>query len=74
MIYLNLHDIQNQVTVAGNPLTSYPAACYIQYPVHPSSKIGLQEQKLGRDAGAVSGVIKVDKGPLIGALVTFHRR
>ena len=27
-----------------------------------------------RDVGAVSGVIKVDKGPLIGALVTFHRR
>ena len=36
--------------------------------------IGLKEQRLGRDAGAVSGVIKVDKGPLIGALVTFHRR
>jgi len=36
--------------------------------------IGLKEQKFGRDAGAVSGVIKVDKGPLIGALVTFHRR
>ena len=27
-----------------------------------------------RDVGAVSGVIKVDKGPLIGATVTFHRR
>jgi len=36
--------------------------------------IGLKEQRMGRDAGAVSGVIKVDKGPLIGALVTFHRR
>ena len=27
-----------------------------------------------RDIGAVSGVIRVDKGPLIGTLVTFHRR
>lgn len=36
--------------------------------------IGLKEQRQGRDAGAVSGVAKVDKGPLIGALVTFHRR
>jgi len=36
--------------------------------------IGLKEQRQGRDAGAVSGVVKVDKGPLIGALVTFHRR
>jgi len=39
-----------------------------------SRGIGLKEQRQGRDAGAVSGVIKVDKGPLIGALVTFHRR
>ena len=39
-----------------------------------SRGIGLKEQRLGRDAGAVSGIIKVDKGPLIGALVTFHRR
>lgn len=36
--------------------------------------IGLKEQRQGRDAGAVSGVVKVDKGPLIGSLVTFHRR
>ena len=39
-----------------------------------SRGLGLKEQRQGRDAGAVSGVIKVDKGPLIGALVTFHRR
>ena len=39
-----------------------------------SRGVGLKEQRQGRDAGAVSGVIKVDKGPIIGALVTFHRR
>ena len=36
--------------------------------------LNIKEQKGGRDAGAVCGVIKVDKGALIGALVTFHRR
>jgi len=44
------------------------------------ARVGFQNQqakdmnRIHRDIGAVSGVIKVDKGPLIGTLVTFHRR